>query len=189
MKHILFKTGVVALAACFASALCTHAEDKKNEEKKATLPAGMVAFAITYNDDDDWDKFEDQSARDWLKELSRCGFTTFGKPKDSKTQDKVWSDELFVVRFEHEKGFSSDEFDAYANALWELNKSIADKGELRVWEGKEQPVATDPKKTASENRENSYRWFYFYKGQKWLMEVYLRGEKKNTLQVNIEKKD
>jgi hypothetical protein len=123
----------------------------------------------------------------WTDGLAaKTGIKKLGKPKcatEVKTSD--WEDG-FNVNFYCEK--PTENYAAYVKAIWDLTKSVAEKGELllRNYDG-DAKYKTAATLEQAEDDVNDYRhrWHYSYGGVVW--RVSMDAREQNNIRLTVEK--
>ena len=190
MIRINFKNNVIALAIGLLAVSCSgsgsnaqqnggNSETTKAETKSPAQVAGSMETLATGDIPQSW--------TDGL--AAKTGFKNLGKPKGTnEIRPHDWEDG-FTVYFYCDK--SVDIFAAYSKSVWDLNKTVAEKGEvlLRKYEDGGWKYNPSNNLADAEDDDYRYRWFYSFGGVIWQVSVRANtvGNDKGSIQVTIEK--
>ena len=185
MTKVNFKNSLIALAIGLVMASCGgrgsnaqqsggNSEAAKTETKSTAQVAGSME-AFTEND-------RDFVSDEWIKEVAiNAGLKNLGKPKGSTVKEAFRSETIYNIRFRCDK--PDDLYAAYAKAVWDLNKTVAEKGEF--YDGKSKVKSVKSLEDAKSMYSDSYRWYYSFGGDVW--ELTVRSETSDVIQLVIEK--
>ena len=183
-----FKKSVIALAIGFFAVSCGgnssntqqtsgNSETAKVETKK---PAQIAGSMDTLSEDD-----VEKMGQKWESLFTpNTGIKNIGKPKGSKIEMASAGNELFVLNFECEN--PSTVCASYAKAVWDLNKSSAEKSELLIYVGGDAKYKSvnSFEQTKYEDSEN-YTWYYYFGGVLW--ETNVKVFDGTTIKLIVEK--
>ena len=191
MKRVVFKNSVIALAIGLAVVSCGGSSSNA-QQSGGSSEAVKVETKSTAQDAG---SMEPMAAGDisqsWTDGLAvKTGIKNLGKPKGTtEIRPSDWEDG-FTVYFFCDK--SVDIFAAYAKAVWDLNKSAAEKGELllRIYEDGDWKYKPTNSLADAEDDDYRYRWFYSFAGEIWQVTARVNtvGSDKGSIQLTIEKK-
>ena len=190
MKKVNFKYSLIALAiglflcSCGGGSSNTqqdsgNSEAAKVETKSPAQVAGSMEALATGDIPQSW--------TDGL--AAKTGFKNLGKPKGTTEIRPHDLEDGFTVYFYCDK--SVDIFASFSKSVWDLNKKVAEKGDLLIRKYEDGGWKYNPSNNLADAEDDDYRyrWFYSFGGVIWQVSVRANtvGNDKGSIQVTIEK--
>ena len=179
-----FKNSVIALAIGLSVISCggrnSNAQQSGGSSEAANVETGSTAQVAGSMDAFSEEDMYEISQR-WIDNFP---MKNLGKPKGSKVEMASAGEDIFTMNFECANPPAVCV--SYAKAVWDLNKGIAEKGELLIYVGGDTRYkpADNFAQTKYEDSEN-YSWYYYSGGVLWETTVRVFNDK--LIKLTVEK--
>jgi hypothetical protein len=187
MTRANFKNSVIALAIGLVMVSCGGRNSNAQGQQTTTATAQSSTEVAG--------SMDALSAGDipqsWTDGLAaKTGIKSLGKPKGTTEVEASDWEGGFTVYFFCDN--TEDAFIPYTKAVWDLNKSVAEKGELLLRKYEDGAWTYKPVNSLADARDDeySYIWFYSFGGEIWRITARVNtvGSDKGSIQLTIEKR-